>query len=101
VFLAKWSRELCSAALIENIATETRSWVSADNATFAIQPSPQGLRFLLEELVVSHVFADLDITAFLAEIQNLSQQRIIASRELFLETDPSGLNSYLNDSIVG
>jgi hypothetical protein len=55
---------------------------------------------LLEELVVSHVLADLYIAAFLAEIQNFSQQRIIASRKLLFETDPSGLNSYLDNSIV-
>ena len=72
MFLAEWRVKLCSAALIENIATETRSWVSADYTTLAIQPSPQVLRFLLEELVVSHVFADLNIATFFAEIQNPS-----------------------------
>ncbi len=98
--MAEWSIKLGSAALIENIATETRSWVSADYTTLAIQPSPQVLRFLLEELVVSHVFADLDVAAFFAEIQDFGKQRVIASRELFLEADPSSLNSYLNDSVT-
>jgi hypothetical protein len=43
VVLAEWSIKLGSAALIENIATETSGWVSADYAAFAIKPSPQGL----------------------------------------------------------
>ena len=55
---------------------------------------------LLEELVVTHVFADLDIAAFLAEIQDLYQERIIALIKLFLEADPSSLYSNFDDSIV-
>jgi hypothetical protein len=70
------------------------------HSAFGSDAFAQSYLRLLEELVVSHVFADLDIAAFFAEIQNFSQQRIIAGCELFLVADSSGLNSYLNNSIV-
>jgi hypothetical protein len=57
--------------LSRKLGSKTSSCFSADYATFVIQPSPQGLRFLLEELVASHVFVDLDIVALLGDIQNL------------------------------
>ena len=55
---------------------------------------------LLEELVVTHVFADLDIAAFLAEIQDLYQERVIALIKLLLESNPARLYPNFNDSIV-
>jgi hypothetical protein len=55
---------------------------------------------LLEELVVTHVFTDLDKAAFLAEIQDLYQERIVAFIELFFESNPARLYPNFNDSIV-
>ena len=55
---------------------------------------------LLEELVVAHVFTDLDKAAFLAEIQDLYQEWIVAFIELFLKADPARLYPNFDDSIV-
>ena len=76
-----------------------RRRLSADYASFAIQSSSQGYT-LLEELVVTHVFTDLDKAAFLAEIQDFYQERIVALIELFFESNPARLYPNFNDSIV-
>ena len=55
---------------------------------------------LLEELVVAHVFTDLDKAAFLAEIQDFCQEWVVALIKLFLESNPARLYPNFNDSIV-
>ena len=55
---------------------------------------------LLEELVVTHVFTDLDKAAFLAEIQDLYQERIVALIKLFLKANSARLHPNFDDSIV-
>ena len=73
--------------------------VSTDYATIPIKTRSQCAN-LLEELVVTHVFTDLDKAAFLAEIQDLYQERIVALIELFFESNPARLYPNFNDSIV-
>ena len=73
--------------------------VSTDYATIPIKTRSQCAN-LLEELVVTHVFADLDKAAFLAEIQDFYQERIVALIELFLESNPARLYPNFDDSIV-
>jgi hypothetical protein len=71
VLFAERRVQSCSIALIVDIPCVPCRRASADYATFAIQTSSQSST-LLEELVVTHVFSDLDIAAFLAEVKNLS-----------------------------
>jgi hypothetical protein len=73
--------------------------VSTDDATIPIKTRSQCAN-LLEELVVTHVFTDLDKAAFLAEIQDLYQERIVALIKLSLESTPARLYPNFNDSIV-
>jgi hypothetical protein len=61
--------------------------------------SSSSLPPLLEELVVTHVFDNLDKAMFLAEIINLCQKRVVASFKLFFEANPSSLYPNLNDSV--
>jgi len=99
VLFAEWSVQSCYAALIVNIACVPCRRVSADYATFAIQSFSQRAT-LLEELVVTHVFADLDIAAFLAEIQDFCQEWVVALIKLFLKANPARLYPNFDDSIV-
>ena len=99
MLFAKWCIQSCYAALIVNIARVPCRRASTDNATFAIQLSSQGST-LLEELVVTHVFTDLDKAAFLAEIQDLYQEWIVALIKLFLKANPARLYPNFDDSIV-
>jgi len=87
------------AALIIDISCMSRRRVSTDYATIPIKTRSQCAN-LLEELVVTHVFTDLDITTPLAEIQDLYQERIVALIELFFESNPARLHPNFNDSIV-
>jgi hypothetical protein len=73
--------------------------VSTDYATIPIKTRSQCAN-LLEELVVTHVFTDLDKAAFLAEIQDFYQERIVALIKLFLKADPARLYPNFDDSIV-
>ena len=99
MLFAKWSVQSCYAALIVNIARVPCRRASADYASFAIQSSSQGYT-LLEELVVTHVLADLDKAAFLAEIQDLYQEWVVALIKLFLKANPARLYPNFDDSIV-
>jgi hypothetical protein len=51
----------CSAALVVDVACVPCRWVSADYAFGTIKTSPQSFSLLLEELVVTHIFANLYI----------------------------------------
>jgi hypothetical protein len=72
VLFAEWSVKPCFAALVVNVVCVPYWRVSTNYALLASQPFPQSPTRPLEELAVSHVFADLDIAVLLAEVKNLS-----------------------------
>jgi len=55
---------------------------------------------LLEEILVSHGFADLNVPVLLAEIKNLQQIRVVANLELPFVANSPCLNSNFKGSIT-